>query len=100
MLSGGLLYKRSSPFDELFEVPVFVVNHPEAVVNGQHRHPGCVALVDHIRQQLWRQQKVLRPDRSARAFIQYTGRTATKLSKWSKPTFRQTNDRTNTREKR
>ena len=71
MVRDGLwiIYKRFSPFDELLEIPVFVVDHPEAVVNGEHRHPGSVALVDHVRQQLRRQQKVLRPDRSAETDI-------------------------------
>lgn len=59
ILKGSGRLNVLAPSGELLEIPLLVVEHPRSVVNGEYRHPGGVAFVDHVGQQLGRQQEVL-----------------------------------------
>ena len=48
--------------DELLEIPFFVVDHAQSIVDGEDGHARGVAFIQHVGQKLGRQQKILGPE--------------------------------------
>ena len=62
-----LAFDIPASLDELLEIPFFMIDHSQSVVNGEDGHARSVAFIQHVGQKLGRQQEILRPESDASA---------------------------------